>query len=79
MAIKEEPDERAGLGVPWRLVIDWHVLEEGLLLEELNSSYGLEAGWCKKVQRREAAQVQKIKGSPRNVWKTGRSQKNVAQ
>lgn len=50
-----------------------------LLLEEMNSSYGLEAGWYKRVQRRETAQVQKIKGSHRNVWKTGRSEKNVAQ
>lgn len=74
MAIKEEPDERAGLGLAWRLVIDWHVLEEVLLLEEMNSSYGLEAGWCKKVQRREAAQVQRIKGSHRNVWKTEESE-----
>lgn len=65
------------MGLAWRLVIDRHVLEEVLLLEEMNSSY--EARWGKKVQRREAAQVQKIQGSHRNVWETGRSQKNVAQ
>lgn len=41
-------------------------------MEEMNSSYGSEAGWCRKVPRKGAAQVQKIKGSYRNVEKIGR-------
>lgn len=58
--------------------MDWHVLEEVLLLEEMNSSYGLE-GWRGKVHRSGAAPVQRIKGIHRNVEEIGRSQKNVAQ
>lgn len=48
-------------------MIDWHVPEDVLLLEEVDSSYGLEAGWCEMVYRREAAQVQKMKRNHRNV------------
>lgn len=79
VVIQEGCDERAGLRLAWRRVIGWHVLEKVLLLEEMNSSYGLGAGWCGKVHGRGAAQVQKIKGNHRNVEKIGRSQKNAAQ
>lgn len=56
-------------------VTDWHVLEEVLLLEDMNSSYGLEAGCCEEVHGSGAAQVQKIKGNHRNVEKIGRSRR----
>lgn len=48
-------------------MIDWHVLGDMLLLEEVDSSYGLEAGWCEPVPGREAAQVPKMKRNHRNV------------
>lgn len=48
-------------------MIDWHAPEDVLLLEEVDSSSGLEVGWCETVHGREAAQVQKMKRNHRNV------------
>lgn len=65
--IKEERDGGLERLNDRRPVIDWHVLGDVLLLEEVDTSYGFEAGCCETVHRREAAQVQKMKRNHRNV------------
>lgn len=65
--IKEERDGRAGETERTEACDRLACPGDVLLVEEVDTSYGFEAGFCEMVHRREAAQVQKMKRNHRSV------------